>query len=154
MKFEIREKVFWVQQRLRLRQCVVLVLVSSCSASLLLLIPRVRALLIYFWPLLLSTALFVAALLTIDESKVEEKEEEEEGTWQQDLEHVVQAFPQLERERSIIECVAEQHEGGMLHFDTLFLQANGEEEDVKEQSLPEMREEKGDQSSVSTHKEA
>lgn len=119
MAVDIAGKVAWV------RSHPMVPLAVLCS-SVVLLIPRVQSVLMFFWPLLVSTALmFVTALLALGKAHLDEEENhrhlaDEIGECsfhhQQDEEDVVADEP----DRSLLACVAEQHEGGIIHFDSMF----------------------------------
>lgn len=118
MAVDIAGKVAWV------RSHPMVPLAVLCS-SVLLLIPRVQSVVMFFWPLLLSTALmFVTALLALGKAHLYEEDSHRhlpdeigECSFHHQQEDDVVAD---EPERSLLACVAEQHEGGIIHFDSMF----------------------------------
>eukprot|EP01018_Ginkgo_biloba_P003657 Gb_23590 [translate_table: standard] len=116
MAINISAKVAWV------RTHPIVSLAVSCS-SLLLLIPRVLSIVVFFWPLLVSTGLFVTALLTVGNAHLEEGQHQQvdvlchEELGESSFQHGEEA---LNGDRSLLECVKEQHEGGRVLFDSMF----------------------------------
>lgn len=118
MAVDIAGKVAWVRSH-------PMVPVAVLCSSVVLLIPRVQSVLMFFWPLLVSTALmFVTALLALGKAHLDEEDHHrhlvdeigECSFHQQQEEDVVADEP----DRSLLACVAEQHEGGIIHFDSMF----------------------------------
>eukprot|EP00252_Welwitschia_mirabilis_P004805 TRINITY_DN15114_c0_g1_i1.p1 TRINITY_DN15114_c0_g1~~TRINITY_DN15114_c0_g1_i1.p1 ORF type:complete len:164 (+),score=23.38 TRINITY_DN15114_c0_g1_i1:234-725(+) len=125
---EVKSKLEWMRKH----PLYSLVLSSS---GLLLMFPRVQSLLIFFWPLLLSTALlFVTAMLSLNKLREEQSLHQERLLSAEDVqsllcnEEICEGSYKRENEaenneglqRSLLECVAEQHEGAVLHFDSIF----------------------------------
>lgn len=117
MAVNIAGKVAWVRSHSMVPLAVL------CS-SVLLLIPKVQSVVMFFWPLLLSTALvFVTALLALGKTHLNEEDHHRhlpdeigECSFKHQQEDVVADEP----DRSLLACFAEQHEGGIIHFDSMF----------------------------------
>lgn len=118
MAVNVAGKVAWVRSHSMVPLAVL------CS-SMLLLIPKVQSVVMFFWPLLLSTALvFVTALLALGKAHLNEEDHHRhlpdeigECSFNHQQENDVVAN---EPDRSLLACVAEQHEGGIIHFDSMF----------------------------------
>ncbi|GLJ19336.1 hypothetical protein SUGI_0348290 [Cryptomeria japonica] len=115
--------------------------VALCFSCIFLLIPQVFNVFMYFSPLLLSTALFVTAFLSL-RSFISSTEPEHGDTY-----YVQEEFPQVAEEQHVntisdihventcfIQCVRELHENGILLVESMFKM------DMSKQSNKEMDE--------------